>query len=341
MIAPVVRLLSRLTIFASLLAIISVGAFGLWFTDFKDQPSGPDSDTLFYIAPGSGHHEVAGQLQQAGLLRALWHYELMRLSYSLLDDTTFQPKAGEFLIPARASLATIFEHLDKAKPFQHRFTVIEGATVSEVAQLLKQEERLTGTIGRFPEEGSLAPDTYFFVRGETRRSLIERMQARQEMILAEEWANRQPRVPYDTPHDALIMASIIEKETGLVKEQPIVSSVFMNRLRDKMRLQSDASVLYGVIQKEGAVRTLTRADWKVDSAWNSYTRGGLPATAIANPGRAAIKAALQPAPTPYYYFVATGNGGHHFATTLQEHNRNVKAYQKVKARQDAAQGDSQ
>ena len=189
---------------------------------------------------------------------------------------------------------------------------------------------MKGAILRVPEEGSLAPDTYFFERGTERQELLSRMQARQEMIVAEEWASRNLDLPFDTAKEAIMMASIIEKESGLVIEQPLVSSVFINRLMKDMRLESDATVLYGIIQKEGQPREVLRKDTKADGPWNTYRRKGFPKTAIANPSRAAIRAALNPMPSTYYYFVADGQGGHNFAKTYEEHLKNVKAYRKLK-----------
>ena len=333
MIKGLIRLFLRLFIFASLTSIIAVLGFSLWFYDYRTQAGIVHEDRLFFVRPGMNHTQLRQALFDEGYLRASWHYPVMRLSYSLVDDASFQPKAGEFFIPAKASLLDVFKIIDEGSPYQHRITFVEGMLVQEIVTALKNDERLMGGIGAYPQEGSLAPDTYFFVRGEKRADIIARMQQRQEILLAQEWANRQTALPYENAQEALIMASIIEKEAGNIGEQALVSSVFINRIRKKMRIQSDATVLYGVIQNEGEIRRLLTSDLKADGPFNSYTRAGLPPTPIANPGHKAIIAALNPIPSPYYYFVADGQGGHKFATNLKDHNRNVQSYRKWRASQ--------
>ena len=333
MIKGLIRLFSRLFIFTSLTGVIAVLGVSVWFYDYRTQPGIVAEDKLFFVRPGMNHNQLKQALREQGYVRASWHYPLMRFSYSLVDDASFQPKAGEFFIPARASLYDVFKIIDEGSPYQHRFTLVEGMLVKDVISALKADDRLVGSIGSFPKEGVLAPETYFFVRGEKRRDLLDRMQQRQEMLLAQEWANRQTGLPYKSPQEALIMASIIEKEAAIIGEQALVSSVFINRIRKKMRLQSDATVLYGVIQNEGDIRRLLKSDLQKDGPYNSYRRAGLPPSPIANPGHKAIIAALNPIPSPYYYFVADGQGGHKFATNLEDHNRNVQNYRKWRASQ--------
>ena len=243
---------------------------------------------------------------------------------------SFSPKAGEFEVPARSSYADLFEIMDQGIPYQHRFMVI-GQRSQEIVVALNKDDRLKGAILRTPKEGTLAPDTYFFERGTQRSDLIARMQARQEIIIAEEWANRASDLPFKTATEAIIMASIIEKESGLSSEQPLVSSVFANRLRDDMRLQSDATVLYGIIEEEGRPREVLRRDLEKDGPWNTYRRMGFPKTAIANPSRS-IRVTLNPMPSTYFYFVADGQGGHKFAKTYKEHQKNVLAYRRAKSK---------
>ena len=333
MIKGLARLFLRLVIFSSLTSIIAVLGFSVWFYDYRTQPGIVTEDRLFFVPPGMNHGQLQRALVSEGYVRAHWHYPIMRLSYSLIDDASFQPKAGEFFIPAKASLVDIFKIIDEGSPYQHRFTVIEGMLVKDVVAAIKKDDRLTGGVGSFPKEGSLAPETYFFVRGEKRADLIARMQERQEILLAQEWANRQTGLPYENAQEALIMASIIEKEAVITGEQALISSVFINRIRKKMRLQSDATVLYAVVQDEGEIRRLLKSDLKKDGPYNSYTRAGLPPSPIGNPGHKAIIAALNPIPSPYYYFVADGQGGHKFATNLEDHNRNVQSYRKWRANQ--------
>ena len=332
MIGNVARLFSRLLIFASLMTLIAFSLSAMWFQNIWTSPSLQTSDRLIIIEKGTNHNQLARYLHDESFLPSTWIYAALRFGFTIIEQESFAPKAGEFLIPAQSSYADLFHIIDEGVPFQHRLTVREGDRSQEVVVALLADDRLIGAILRVPKEGSLAPDTYFFERGAERQDILSRMQARQEMILAEEWTSRNQDLPFDTAEEAIILASIIEKESGLVIEQPLVSSVFINRLRKDMRLESDATVLYGIIKEEGQPREVLRKDTKADGPWNSYRRKGFPKTAIANPSRAAIKAALNPMPSNYYYFVADGQGGHNFAKTYEEHLKNVKAYRKQKAK---------
>ena len=204
--------------------------------------------------------------------------------------------------------------------------------------VLSQIDVLEGEIEEPPAEGSLAPDSYEITPGETRADLIARMTQAQERILAEAWANRQDDLPYESPEEALIMASIIEKETGTPDERFLVSSVFVNRLRQGMRLQTDPTVIYGITRGQGVLgRGIRQSELRAETPWNTYVIPGLPPTPIAYPGRASIEAALNPDETGYIFFVAkTLNpaDGHNFAVTLDEHNRNVAAYRALEAARD-------
>jgi len=332
MIRSLARLFSRLFIFVSLMSLIAFIVSAMWFQHIWNQPSLQSSDRLIIIEKGTNHSQLAQYLHDESFLPSRWIYAALRFGFTVVEQESFAPKAGEFLIPAQSSYAELFQIIDQGIPFQHRFTVREGGRSQEVVVALLADERMKGAILRVPEEGSLAPDTYFFERGTERQELLSRMQARQEMIVAEEWASRNLDLPFETAKEAIMLASIIEKESGLVIEQPLVSSVFINRLMKDMRLESDATVLYGIIQKEGQPREVLRKDTKADGPWNTYRRKGFPKTAIANPSRAAIRAALNPMPSTYYYFVADGQGGHNFAKTYEEHLKNVKAYRKLKAK---------
>ena len=332
MIRSLARLFSRLFIFVSLMSLIAFIVSAMWFQHIWNQPSLQSSDRLIIIEKGTNHSQLARYLHDESLLPSRWIYAALRFGFTVVEQESFAPKAGEFLIPAQSSYAELFQIIDQGIPFQHRFTVREGGRSQEVVVALLADERMKGAILRVPEEGSLAPDTYFFERGTERQELLSRMQARQEMIVAEEWASRNLDLPFDTAKEAIMLASIIEKESGLVIEQPLVSSVFINRLMKDMRLESDATVLYGIVQKEGQPREVLRKDTKADGPWNTYRRKGFPKTAIGNPSRAAIRAALNPMPSTYYYFVADGQGGHNFAKTYEEHLKNVKAYRKLKAK---------
>ena len=239
-------------------------------------------------------------------------------------------KFGEYEIPAAASMEQVLEIIVSGRSIQHRVTIAEGLTSWEVVELLRANELLTGEIEETPPEGSLAPDTYFVARGMSRAELIGRMKAAQGRILEAAWEMRLPDTPLRTPDEALTLASIIEKETAVAEERPLVGGVFVNRLRRGMRLQSDPTIIYGVTAGQGPLdRPLSRADIERPTAYNTYVIDRLPPGPIANPGRDAILAAVRPEETEALYFVADGTGGHAFATTLQEHNRNVAAWRRI------------
>lgn len=213
-----------------------------------------------------------------------------------------------------------------------RVTVAEGTTVWQVAEALGRAEFLEGEIGALPPEGSLAPDSYEVRPGADRAELLASMQARQARILEELWQGRAEGLPLANPDEALILASIVEKETGVADERRQVASVFVNRLRVPMRLQTDPTVIYGITLGRGSLgRGLRQSELRGATPYNTYVIDGLPPTPIANPGRASIAAALNPDDTPYLYFVADGTGGHAFATTLADHNANVAAWRRIEA----------
>ena len=216
-----------------------------------------------------------------------------------------------------------------------RVALAEGVTSWQVVEELGQVDVLEGEIAEVPAEGTLAPDSYEVSRGDTRASLIERMENAQEVILAEAWQNRADDLPYDDPMEAPTMASIVEKETGNAEERFLVASVFVNRIERGMRLQTDPTVIYGITGGEGVLgRGIRQSELRAETPYNTYVIDGLPPTPIANPGRASIEAALNPADSDYVYFVAKTldpADGHNFATTLAEHNDNVAAYRRLEA----------
>ncbi|QUS35146.1 endolytic transglycosylase MltG [Falsirhodobacter algicola] len=224
-----------------------------------------------------------------------------------------------------------------------RVTLAEGVTSWQVVDGLKHADFLTGDVEDIPAEGSLAPDSYEIAAGETRADLLAEMAERQTRILAEQWESRDEDLPYDSPEEALIMASIVEKETGIASERPMVASVFVNRLRQGMRLQTDPTVIYGVTGGEGILgRGLRASELRARTPYNTYVIDGLPPTPIANPGRLSIEAALHPAESDYVFFVADGSGGHAFARTLEEHNANVAKWREIeRARGEEPEGGVQ
>lgn len=223
-------------------------------------------------------------------------------------------------------------------PVQYRVSVPEGLTSWQVVEGLRAADFLSGEIAEVPPEGMLAPDTFDVQRGADRQEIVDGMIAAQEAILAEAWANRQDGLPLADPQEVLILASIIEKETSVPEERRQVSSVFVNRLNRGMRLQTDPTVIYGITEGRGVLgRGIRASELRAETPWNTYVIDGLPPTPIANPGRAAIEAAVNPDGSPYIFFVADGTGGHAFAETLEEHNRNVAVWRRIEAEREAAQ----
>ncbi len=322
-------MMRRLAILAGLAVAVflTLAVLALVVVDRFDGPGPLQADTVMYIEPGISMGDISRRLEADGVIEDSLVFRLgvrlMRVSRDL--------KAGEYLFPATVTMRGVVDILLSGKTVLRRLTLPEGVTSREAAVLIEAAEVLKGTLDTIPAEGSLLPETYLYGRGDTRAELVERMQAAMRETLAELWAKRGAGVPLKTPEEALILASIVEKETGLPDERPLVASVFANRLRAGMRLQSDPTVTYGMTQGAPLGRALTRKDLRADSEYNTYTKSGLPAGPIANPGRAAIEAALNPAQSEFLYFVAAGNGGHAFAKTLHEHNSNVAKWRKLKS----------
>ncbi|MFD1912145.1 endolytic transglycosylase MltG [Halodurantibacterium flavum] len=240
--------------------------------------------------------------------------------------------------PATDAVPDGYLEVAQAEDTRFRVTLAEGATSWQAVDALRRAEFLSGQIDSVPAEGTLAPDSYEVTRGADRAALVDEMEARQSRILADLWENRSDGLPIDTPEEALILASIVEKETGVAEERRQVASVFVNRLNQGMRLQTDPTVIYGITLGEGTLgRGLRRSELDARTPYNTYQIDGLPPTPIANPGRASIEAALNPDDTPYIYFVADGTGGHAFGVTLEEHNRNVARWREIE-RERAARG---
>ncbi|MEO1796954.1 MAG: endolytic transglycosylase MltG [Pseudomonadota bacterium] len=218
---------------------------------------------------------------------------------------------------------------------RYRIAVAEGVTSWQLVTSLRDIDVLSGAVSEIPAEGTMAPDSYEVVPGDDRLALVEDMIEAQEVRLTQAWQNRVEGLPYETPEDALIMASIIEKETGIADERRQVASVFVNRLEQGMRLQTDPTVIYGITRGEGVLgRGLRQSELRRETPWNTYVIDGMPPTPIANPGLASIEAALDPDDTPYIFFVADGTGGHAFAVTLAEHNENVARWRAIEAERE-------
>jgi UPF0755 protein len=313
-----------------LLAVV-LGGFSLFLAnkwlDENFTASGPSSEEQILLLPrGSGLSTIAVLLEREGLIEDDLVFKLGVRKAGAQGEL----KAGEYAIPAGASPGQIMEILREGKVIVRRVTVPEGLTSREVLALVAEAEHLNGDLPPPPPEGSLLPETYHYERGDSAEGLVGRMEKAMQDALAELWAGRAEGLPLQTPEEAVILASIVEKETGVGAERPLVASVFYNRLKRGMPLQSDPTVIFALTKGEKELgRALTRQDWKVDDPYNTYQNAGLPPGPIANPGRDALAAVLNPDESEYLYFVADGTGGHAFAKTLAEHNRNVAAWRKV------------
>ena len=256
-----------------------------------------------------------------------------------LDPATNRFEDIAEFVPAEGEVPAEYSKVREERDTRYRIALAEGVTSWQIVDALKAADFLVGEVAAVPAEGSLAPDSYEVVVGEDRTALLNEMGLAQQARLAEAWANRADGLPIATPEDALILASIVEKETGLPEERRQVASVFVNRLEQGMRLQTDPTVIYGVTNGQGVLdRGLRQSELRKETPYNTYVIDGLPPTPIANPGQASIEAALNPDDTPYLFFVADGTGGHAFAVTLDDHNANVRKWREIEAQQakDAA-----
>jgi UPF0755 protein len=267
---------------------------------------------------GRGRRSHRRSAAESGAVASRWAF----LAGARWDGHLAKLKAGEYAIPARASAREVAALIASGRTLVRRVTLVEGHTSAQILAALRAAEGLEGEPAS-PPEGSLLPDTYFYAWGESRARIVERARAAQRELLAELWPRRVPDLPLRSPEDALVLASIVERETGHADERARVAAVFVNRLRAGMRLQVDPSVAYGIDSSGPLGRPLSRADLDNRHPWNTYVHAGLPPTPIAHPGRASIEAVLNPPKTDELYFVADGEGRHVFARTLAEHNRNV------------------
>lgn len=275
---------------------------------------------------GTGFLAIVDQLEDEGVIRHGWLFKAM----AVVQGDARKFKAGEYEFSAAISPRLIMDMIAEGKVVVHKLTISEGLTSQQVVELLQNQKLLDGPIVGTPAEGSILPETYHYTYGDYRKDLIERMQSGMQSTLAELWEKRQPDLPIKSKEEAQILASIVEKETGIASERGRVASVFINRLRKGMKLQSDPTTAYG-LKKSGTQLTLT--DLKSNNPYNTYYIGGLPPGPISNPGRAALQAVLNPPDTKDLYFVATGDGGHNFSATMEGHAKNVAIYRSVQRQQ--------
>ncbi len=280
---------------------------------------GPLAADQAVVVPRGSPARVAETLQQAGVVR---HAPTLRIA-ALLTSADGPLRAGEFLFPAQGSLAQVLAVLRQGRPVQHRLTLPEGLTAAAVALLLDRTDTLDGD-AVVPAEGQMLPETYLHERGTPRAAMVDRATRAMDRALAAAWDSRAPNLPLASPRDMLVLASIVERETAKPEERARVAQVFINRLSRGMRLQSDPTVVYAASGGIGTLdRPISRADLDLANPYNTYRNAGLPPGPIASPGAASLAAVAQPSGGNDLYFVADGTGGHAFAATLDEHNRNV------------------
>ncbi len=279
----------------------------------------PD-DKVVNIPRGSGIRDIADVLTREGVIDQSWVF----IGGVLLLKAREDLKAGEYQFKAHASLRDVVATIVEGRVVTHQFAVPEGLTSEQIVARLLDDDVLTGNVKEIPREGSLLPDTYNFTRGVTREQMIQRMQQAQQHLLKDIWDHHSADLPLKTPEQLVILASLVERETGKPEERTRVAAVFVNRLKQKMKLQSDPTIIYGLVGGKGTLgRPIMKSEIDQPTPYNTYQIDGLPPGPIANPGRASLEAAANPARTRELYFVADGTGGHAFAETYEQHLKNV------------------
>lgn len=309
---------------AVLCAAAGIAILTAWQAQRVYQAPGPlAQESRVYIPYGKSLGEIAHKLEAAEIIDSrhafLLAVRLLRLQGKI--------QAGEYLFPPKVSLHAVVAFLSQGRSSQRLMTFLEGWSSQQIVDHLNAEDTLEDAIAAAPPEGSLLPDTYGYNRGDQRQMLLDRMRLAMDELLAQLWQNRADDLIYDHPQEAVILASIIEKEALRDQERPIIARVFINRLRKGMRLEADPTVIYALTQgKKPLGRALTRKDLEIKNPYNTYKVKGLPPTPISNPGIPSLTAAFHPSPGDWLYFVADGKGGHRFSVTYAEHRRNVAAY---------------
>lgn len=335
---PFLRMFDGLFNLVFILLCMAVAVFYFIRVEF-DRPGPLAVSTVLVVPKGESTTAIADRLAAEGIIRDRRIF-LTSIFYFMHLKGQGSLKAGEYQFDKHATMRQVLDTLVEGKSIQYRVTFPEGWTSQQIVKRLAANPELNGPVPDVPPEGSLLPDTYSFGSKDTRDDIIQRMQVAQEKFLAKVWEERDPDIMVKTPEEAVILASIVEKETGVAEERPRIASVFHNRLRKRMRLQSDPTIIYGIFGGSGIRdHPITREELERENPYNTYKIDGLPPTPIGNPGRAAIEAVLKPAKTNDVYFVADGTGGHVFSATLAEHNRNVAKWRKIereiRARQKA------
>ena len=308
-----------------LMAMVAVGLLFFFIKVQFDQPGPLEYTTVISIPPGSGLNAIAARLQKEGVIAD----SRIFVGSAIYFKAQKKLKAGEYEFRKHASMRQVLDRLVEGKAILHKVTIREGITSQQIVDILNRQPLLSGEITSIPAEGSLLPDTYKFSRNMNRQDMIERMQAEQRKFVKKLWPKRASGLPIHSPEEAIILASIVERETGRADERARVAGVFINRLKRGMKLQSDPTIIYGLVGGQGSLgHPLRRSEIDRRTPYNTYQINGLPPTPIGNPGKAAIIAVLNPANTKDLFFVADGTGGHAFSPTLRGHRRNVAKWRK-------------
>lgn len=318
----------------------------VFFLSVIERPGPTREARTFIVDTGSSGAQIGEKLERENIITDALLFRLANRLFA--NGRTLQ--AGEYNIPAGASVRQIVGMLTSGDALLHAITFHEGITIAAAMKLIAENEVLTGDMPAAPPEGSILPETYHVQRGMTRAALLQQMRDARDEAVAEIWARRQPGLPLATPDDLVTLASIVERETGVAEERPLVAAVFVNRLRRPMRLETDPTIIYGVclrypdrcddgrlVDARGRRRTIRQSEIEMNTGYNTYRIDGLPPTPIANPGRAALEATANPAASNAVYFVADGTGGHAFAATLAEHNANVARWRQIERQRLAEQ----
>lgn len=338
-VAAFVRIISGIFTVALVAMLLIGGTAFIIFNQFES-PGPLGAPRTIVIPKGEGRIAIGERLEREGVITNRWTFVGGYLLQGFLGGhKAGELKAGEYEIKEHASMHDVIDTLSEGKSILYKATLPEGLTSEQIVERLKAEPNLSGEVNGVPPEGTLLPDTYYFSKGASRNEIIDRMRADMQKTLAALWDQRDGDLPVKSVEELVTFASIVEKETGRPDERDRVAAVFYNRLRKGMRLQSDPTIIYGIVGGQGALgRSITKTDIDTKSPYNTYQINGLPPGPICNPGKSAILAALHPAKTNDLYFVADGTGGHAFSETLKEHNNAVQKWRAVEKQAKAKQG---
>jgi UPF0755 protein len=318
-------------VISAFVVVALAAGVALFFGKQRFEAPGPlAADRVVNIPRGSGTRDIADILSREGVIDQPWLFMGGVLVLKAREDL----KAGEYEFKAHSSMRDVVATMVDGKVVAHQVSIPEGLTSEQIVSRLRQDAVLAGDIKEIPREGSLLPDTYNFARGISREQMVQRMQQSQQRLLHEIWDHRAPDLPLKTPEQLVVLASLVEKETGKPEERTRVAAVFVNRLKQKMKLQSDPTIIYGLVGGKGTLgRPIMKSEIEQPTPYNTYIIDGLPPGPIANPGRAALEAAANPARTRELYFVADGTGGHAFAETYEQHQKNVARLRSIETDQ--------